>query len=219
MKKFIPAFLAKLENEAYLDQVYMNWQYGGLHYSDEVQIYSELTTDKNDYISKLRGVKYIGRGTFTDCAISNMTALIKAQAQAQLMPGGREAVNFAVVITDGHVTGNPCGGVKTQADRAQLAGIKLFSVAPSRDVYESGLREIANMPHELFRNAYSVTNPDDQTEIDQRTIDKIIQVMVSGWKRNKVSSFIKSNIQDFESKYSHFTTFDAKLLIILLCIQ
>lgn len=177
MKKFIPAFLAKLENEAYLDQVYMNWQYGGLHYSDEVKIYSELTTDKNKYISNLRDVKYIGRGTFTDCAISNMTAQIQAQTQAQLMPGGREAVNFAVVITDGHVTGNPCGGVKTQADRAQLAGIKLFSVAASRDVYESGLREIANMPHELFRNAYSVTNPDDQTEIDQRTIDKIIQVM------------------------------------------
>lgn len=177
MKKFIPAFLAKLENEAYLDQVYMNWQYGGLHYSDEVQIYSPLTTDKNDYISKLRGVQYIGRGTFTDCAISNMTAQIKAQTQAQMLPGGREAVNFAVVITDGHVTGNPCGGVKTQADKAQLAGIKLFSVAASRDVYESGLREIANMPHELFRNAYSVTDPADQTQIDERTIDKIIQVM------------------------------------------
>ncbi|CAJ0955046.1 unnamed protein product [Ranitomeya imitator] len=171
MKKFIPAFLAKLENEAYLDQVYLNWQYGGLHYSDEVQIFSKLTTDKNEYISKLRGVQYIGRGTFTDCAISNMTAQIKAQIQAQPPPpGGREPVNFAVVITDGHVTGNPCGGMKTQADRAQLA-------AASRDVYESGLREIANMPHELFRNAYSVTNPNDQTEIDQRTIDKIIQVM------------------------------------------
>ncbi|XP_075685666.1 collagen alpha-2(VI) chain [Rhinoderma darwinii] len=177
MKKFIPAFLAKLENEAYLDQVYMNWQYGGLHYSDEVQIFSQLTTDKNEYISKLRGVQYIGRGTFTDCAISNMTAQIKAQIQTQAGQGGREPVNFAVVITDGHVTGNPCGGMKIQADRAQLAGIKLFSVAASRDVYESGLREIANMPHELFRNAYSVTNPDDQTEIDQRTIDKIIQVM------------------------------------------
>ncbi|XP_073433619.1 collagen alpha-2(VI) chain [Dendrobates tinctorius] len=178
MKKFIPAFLAKLENEAYLDQVYLNWQYGGLHYSDEVQIFSKLTTDKNEYINKLRGVQYIGRGTFTDCAISNMTAQIKAQIQAQPPPpGGREPVNFAVVITDGHVTGNPCGGMKTQADRAQLAGIKLFSVAASRDVYESGLREIANMPHELFRNSYSVTNPNDQTEIDQRTIDKIIQVM------------------------------------------
>lgn len=177
MKKFIPAFLAKLENEAYLNQVVMNWQYAGLHYSDEVQIFSKFTTDKNDYITKLRGVQYIGRGTFTDCAISNMTAMIKAHTAAQTSSGGREAINFAVVITDGHVTGNPCGGMKTQADRAQLAGIKLFSVAASRDVYESGLREIANMPHELFRNAYSVIRPDDQTEIDQRTIDKIIQVM------------------------------------------
>lgn len=178
MKRFIPAFLAKLENAAYQDQILLNWVYGGLHYSDEVQIYSQLTADKNEYISRLRGIQYIGRGTFTDCAISNMTALIDAAIRAQATQG-QDVVNFAVVITDGHVTGNPCGGVKAQVEAAQSKGIKLFSVAASRDVYESGLREIASQPYELFRNAYTVTNPNDQTEIDQRTIDKIIQVMVS----------------------------------------
>ncbi|XP_063789350.1 collagen alpha-2(VI) chain isoform X1 [Pseudophryne corroboree] len=172
MKRFIPAFLGKLENVAYLDQVSLNWKYGGLHYSDEVQVYSKITEDKNEYIANLRKVQYIGRGTFTDCAISNMTAQILAQTQGQT-----NAVNFAVVITDGHVTGNPCGGVKNQVERAQGAGIKFFSVAASRDVYESGLREIANTPYELFRNSYSVTNPKDQTELNQETIDKIIQVM------------------------------------------
>ncbi|KAM9304742.1 collagen alpha-2(VI) chain [Gastrophryne carolinensis] len=176
MKRFIPAFLGKLENTLYQEQVDLSWQYGGLHFSDEVQIYSSLTSDKNEYITKLRGVQYIGRGTFTDCAISNMTAQIESQLQAQAGQPN-QPVNFAIVITDGHVTGNPCGGVKRQADRAQSLGIKLFSVAPSRDVYESGLREIANQPYELFRNAYTVTKPDDPTEIDQRTIDKIIQVM------------------------------------------
>ncbi|XP_053326429.1 collagen alpha-2(VI) chain isoform X2 [Spea bombifrons] len=169
MKRFIPIFLGKLESEAYLDQVMLSWQYGGLHYSDEVQIYSPLTTNKNDYIANLRKVQYIGRGTFTDCAISNMTAQIQAQ--------GGDAINFAVVITDGHVTGSPCGGMKMQAERARDAGIKLFSVAASRDVYESGLREIANLPHELFRNKYSVTTAADQTEINEETINKIIQVM------------------------------------------
>ncbi|XP_040213543.1 collagen alpha-2(VI) chain isoform X1 [Rana temporaria] len=176
MKRFIPAFLAKLENAAYQDQILLNWVYGGLHYSDEVQIYSQLTADKNEYISRLRGIQYIGRGTFTDCAISNMTALIDAAIRAQATQG-QDVVNFAVVITDGHVTGNPCGGVKAQVEAAQSKGIKLFSVAASRDVYESGLREIASQPYELFRNAYTVTNPNDQTEIDQKTIDKIIQVM------------------------------------------
>ncbi|XP_068101355.1 collagen alpha-2(VI) chain isoform X2 [Hyperolius riggenbachi] len=176
MKRFIPAFLSKLENAAYLDRVVMNWMYGGLHYSDVVEIYSQLTSDQKKYISDLRNVKYIGRGTFTDCAISNMTALIEAQIKEQAAQG-LQTVNFAVVITDGHVTGNPCGGVKKQADLAQSAGIKLFSVAASRDVYESGLREIANQPYELFRNSYSVTQQEDQTEIDHKTIDKIIQVM------------------------------------------
>lgn len=176
MKRFIPAFLDKLENAAYRDQILLNWVYGGLHYSDEVQIYSQLTADKTEYLSRLRGIQYIGRGTFTDCAISNMTALIDAAIRAQASQG-QDVVNFAVVITDGHVTGNPCGGVKAQVESAQSKGIKLFSVAASRDVYESGLREIASQPYELFRNAYTVTNPNDQTEIDQSTIDKIIQVM------------------------------------------
>uniref|UniRef100_A0A8C5QGG5 Collagen alpha-2(VI) chain n=1 Tax=Leptobrachium leishanense TaxID=445787 RepID=A0A8C5QGG5_9ANUR len=169
MKRFIPIFLGKLEDAAYLDQVSLSWKYGGLHYSDVVEQYSQLTTDKNKYISDLRKVKYIGRGTFTDCAIANMTAQIPAQND--------KVANFAIVITDGHVTGNPCGGVKHQADRARDHGIKLFAVAPSHNVYESGLREIANLPHELFRNSYSVTTAADQTEIDEKTIDKIIQVM------------------------------------------
>ncbi|XP_072274560.1 collagen alpha-2(VI) chain isoform X1 [Pyxicephalus adspersus] len=176
MKRFIPTFISKLENAAYRDQILLNWQYGGLHYSDEVKIYSQLTTDQREYITKLRGVQYIGRGTFTDCAISNMTSLIDAAIRNQASQG-QDVVNFAVVITDGHVTGNPCGGVKAQVEAAQSKGIKLFSVAASRDVYESGLREIASQPYELFRNAYTVTNPNDQTEIDERTIDKIIQVM------------------------------------------
>ncbi|KAM8933834.1 collagen alpha-2(VI) chain isoform 2-T2 [Pelodytes ibericus] len=169
MKRFIPIFLGKLENDAYLDQILLNWQYGGLHFSDVVEIYSQLTVNKNEYIEKLRQVEYIGRGTFTDCAISNMTAQIQAQ------PG--KSTNFAIVITDGHVTGNPCGGIKSQVDRARDAGIKLFSVAASHDVYESGLREISSTPYELFRNSYSVTSAADQTEIDEDTIDKIIQVM------------------------------------------
>ncbi|XP_018429238.1 PREDICTED: collagen alpha-2(VI) chain isoform X3 [Nanorana parkeri] len=176
MKRFIPAFLSKLENAAYRDQILLNWQYAGLHYSDEVQIYSQLTADQKEYITKLRGVQYIGRGTFTDCAIANMTSLLDAAIKAQA-DQGQQVVNFAVVITDGHVTGNPCGGMKAQVELAQSKGIKLFSVAASQSVYESGLREIASQPYELFRNAYTVTNPNDQTEIDQRTIDKIIQVM------------------------------------------
>lgn len=162
-------FINKLESELYQSQVYITWQFGGLHYSDVVEIYSPLTSSKDIYLTRLLAINYLGRGTFTDCAISNMTE----QIQTQMASG----VNFAIVITDGHVTGSPCGGMKVQAERARDMGIKLFAVAPSENVYEQGLREIANLPHELYRNNYAITQK-DTLEIDENTIDRIIQAMV-----------------------------------------
>lgn len=169
IKQFIPEFINKLENELYQNQIYITWQFGGLHYSDVVEIYSPLTSSKDIYLPRLSAINYLGRGTFTDCAISNMTE----QIQTQMASG----VNFAVVITDGHVTGSPCGGMKMQAERARDMGIKLFAVAPSKNLYEQGLREIANLPHELYRNNYAITQK-DTLNIDVNTIERIIQVMV-----------------------------------------
>ncbi|PKU38530.1 collagen alpha-2 chain isoform x2 [Limosa lapponica baueri] len=169
IKQFIPEFINKLETELYQNQVYITWQFGGLHYSDVVEVYSPLTSSKDIYLPRLSAINYLGRGTFTDCAISNMTE----QIQTQMASG----VNFAIVITDGHVTGSPCGGMKMQAERARDMGIKLFAVAPSQNVYEQGLREIANLPHELYRNNYAITQK-DTLNIDVNTIERIIQVMV-----------------------------------------
>uniref|UniRef100_A0A7M4EMM7 VWFA domain-containing protein n=1 Tax=Crocodylus porosus TaxID=8502 RepID=A0A7M4EMM7_CROPO len=171
MKEFIPEFISQLENEVYQGQVSMTWQFGGLHYSDVVEIYSPLTSSKDTYINKLRGISYIGRGTFTDCAISNMTD--------QIMKHTPHEVNFAVVITDGHVTGSPCGGMKMQADLARSKGIKLFAVAPSQLIFEPGLQEIANTPYELYRNNYATTKK-DALEVNDETIKKIIKVMSMG---------------------------------------
>ncbi|KAK4817768.1 hypothetical protein QYF61_026991 [Mycteria americana] len=168
IKRFIPVFIDKLESELYQNQVYITWQFGGLHYSDVVEIYSPLTSSKDIYLPRLSAINYLGRGTFTDCAISNMTE----QIQTQMASG----VNFAVVITDGHVTGSPCGGMKMQAERARDMGIKLFAVAPSENVYEQGLREIANLPHELYRNNYAITQK-DTLDTDVNTIERIIQAM------------------------------------------
>uniref|UniRef100_A0A8C3U6A7 VWFA domain-containing protein n=1 Tax=Catharus ustulatus TaxID=91951 RepID=A0A8C3U6A7_CATUS len=181
IKRFIPMFIDKLESELYQNQVYITWQFGGLHYSDVVEIYSPLTSSKDIYLPRLSAIKYLGRGTFTDCAISNMTQ----QIQTQMANG----VNFAVVITDGHVTGSPCGGMKMQAERARDMGIKLFAVAPSEKVYEQGLREIANLPHELYRNNYAITQR-DTLEIDVNTIDRIIQAMMLLIKGSPESIFI-----------------------------
>uniref|UniRef100_A0A8B9ZX07 Collagen alpha-2(VI) chain n=1 Tax=Anas zonorhyncha TaxID=75864 RepID=A0A8B9ZX07_9AVES len=168
IKQFIPQFIEKLENEVYQNQVSITWMFGGLHYSDVVEIYSPLTRSKDTYLAKLAAIQYLGRGTFTDCAISNMTQQFQSQAARD--------VKFAVVITDGHVTGSPCGGMKMQAERARDMGIKLFVVAPSEDVYEHGLREIASPPHDLYRSNYSITQKNALT-IDENTIERIIKAM------------------------------------------
>uniref|UniRef100_A0A8C3GDJ5 Collagen alpha-2(VI) chain n=1 Tax=Cairina moschata TaxID=8855 RepID=A0A8C3GDJ5_CAIMO len=168
IKQFIPQFIEKLENEVYQNQVSITWMFGGLHYSDVVEIYSPLTRSKDTYLSKLAAIQYLGRGTFTDCAISNMTQQFQSQTARD--------VKFAVVITDGHVTGSPCGGMKMQAERARDMGIKLFVVAPSEDVYEHGLREIASPPHDLYRSNYSITQKNALT-IDENTIERIIKAM------------------------------------------
>lgn len=168
IKDFVSKFIGRLKDELYQGNVEITWQFGGLHFSDVVKIYSDFTSNEAEYIARLKAIQYIGRGTFTDCALSNMTEQIKSRG----LPG----VNYAVVITDGHVTGSPCGGMKLQAEKARDAGIKLFAVAPSQNIYEQGLRDIASSPQELYRNGYAITEK-DSIRIDFNTTDRIIQVM------------------------------------------
>ncbi|XP_017744143.1 PREDICTED: collagen alpha-2(VI) chain [Rhinopithecus bieti] len=169
MKQFVPQFISQLQNEFYLDQVALSWRYGGLHFSDQVEVFSPPGSDRASFIKSLQGISSFRRGTFTDCALANMTEQIRQH-------GTKGTVHFAVVITDGHVTGSPCGGIKLQAERAREEGIRLFAVAPNRNLKEQGLRDIASTPHELYRNDYATMLP-DSTEIDQDTINRIIKVM------------------------------------------
>ncbi|MGH0120711.1 UNVERIFIED_CONTAM: hypothetical protein FKN15_031640 [Acipenser sinensis] len=169
IKSFSELFVKKLQEELYKDHITITWEFGGLHFSDEVKIYSQITSNSNEYIQRLRSIEYLGRGTFTDCALSNMTSQVVAQASPE------NRVRFAVVITDGHVTGSPCGGMKSRAESARDAGIRLFAVSPSTNKYESGLREIANSPVELYRNNYQATGATGEIHVE--TIDRIIKVM------------------------------------------
>lgn len=171
MRQFVKQFTSQLQDEAYLDQVVLSWRYGGLHFSDLVEVFSPPDSDRASFTRSLQGIQSFRRGTFTDCALANMTQEIRQHKS-------KGAVNFAVVITDGHVTGSPCGGIKLQAERAREEGIRLFAVAPRQNLLnEQGLRDIASMPLELYRNNYATMQPD--SEIDQDTINRIIKVMVS----------------------------------------
>lgn len=95
-------------------------------------------------------------------------------------PSYPNALRFAVVITDGHVTGNPCGGIKVSAERARDEGIRIFSVAASKNIDEMGMREIANSPGMVFRNDFmAVDLSQDRPTISTQTIDRIIKTMVT----------------------------------------
>lgn len=95
-------------------------------------------------------------------------------------PSYPKALRFAVVITDGHVTGNPCGGIKVAAERARDEGIRMFVVAASKNVEETGLREIANSPATVYRRDFmAVDLSQGRAIIHTDTIDRIIKTMVT----------------------------------------
>ena len=59
----------------------MTWNAGALHYSDEVQLVRELRDMQKDderrgLKTAVKNIKYIGKGTYTDCAIKRGIAEI-----------------------------------------------------------------------------------------------------------------------------------------------
>uniref|UniRef100_A0A8B9KLK5 Collagen alpha-2(VI) chain n=1 Tax=Astyanax mexicanus TaxID=7994 RepID=A0A8B9KLK5_ASTMX len=172
IKDFTVAFAQKLEDMDYRGLVQISWSVGGLHFSMRQEIISGIT-NKNDFIQRVKAIRYLGKGTFTDCAITNMTR------EMQRAPSKPNAKRFAVVITDGHVTGNPCGGVKVAAERARDEFIKIFVVAASKNLEETALREIANSPVGVYRSNYmAVDLTGARPVILTKTIDRIYEAML-----------------------------------------
>ncbi|KAJ8353804.1 hypothetical protein SKAU_G00213710 [Synaphobranchus kaupii] len=147
LKTFLKMFVEKLEATS-LRSSKVQWAYGGLHFSDRVEIFSQVTSDASIFLARAKAIRYIGRGTFIDCALRNMTE------QVRRVPQGKPRLQFAVVLTDGHVTGSPCGGVQQAAEAAKAAGMKIFVVATDQNTVESELKQIASPPAELYRKDY-----------------------------------------------------------------
>uniref|UniRef100_A0A672RS53 Collagen alpha-2(VI) chain n=1 Tax=Sinocyclocheilus grahami TaxID=75366 RepID=A0A672RS53_SINGR len=172
IKDFTAAFAGKLKDGNYKGLVQISWSVGGLHFSQQQEIISNITS-KDVFIESLKPITYLGKGTYIDCAITNMTQ------QLVRPPSKNNVTRFAVVITDGHVTGNPCGGIKVAAERARDEFIKIFAVASSRNLEETGLREIANSPAGVYRNKYmAVDLTGGRPVIVTSTIDRIYDTMV-----------------------------------------
>uniref|UniRef100_A0A8C1UXC8 Collagen alpha-2(VI) chain n=1 Tax=Cyprinus carpio TaxID=7962 RepID=A0A8C1UXC8_CYPCA len=171
VKEFTTAFAKKLDKVTHKGLVQISWSVGGLHFSQNWVNISNITS-KEEFINELKPIKYLGKGTYIDCAITNMTKKMLDTASSS------NAKRFAVVITDGHVTGNPCGGIKVAAEQARDNLIKIFAVASSRNLEEAGLREIANSPAGVYRNNYMAV---DLTGLGpvivHSTIDRIYDTM------------------------------------------
>uniref|UniRef100_A0A3P8VN63 Collagen alpha-2(VI) chain n=1 Tax=Cynoglossus semilaevis TaxID=244447 RepID=A0A3P8VN63_CYNSE len=171
IKEFTKIFAQKLADEEYNGQIQISWSIGGLHFSQTQIVFSPFTTREN-FIRSLTGISYLGKGTYIDCALKNMTHLLTQHYS------GTKAVLFSVVITDGHVTGSPCGGIKAMAEGARERGIHVFSVAASRNIDHLGMREIASTPSELYRDDYiAVDIVNGRPKIKTESIERIIKAM------------------------------------------
>ncbi|XP_053322720.1 collagen alpha-2(VI) chain-like [Spea bombifrons] len=165
LKIFVSTFVTKLQGVK-IRGSQVKWKYGALHFSDHVESIIGLTEETSAFITAINMVKYIGRGTYVDCALNNMTEAIQRESEGD--------IKFAIVLTDGHITGNPCGGIIHAAETMRTANVKTFVVATSRDTMESELLTIASSPAEIYRNNY-LANPSNQRD---STISTIINLMV-----------------------------------------
>lgn len=172
---FTKKFVEKLQDQEYKGKVKITWSVGGLHFSMKQEIISGLTT-KDGFINKLKQIQYLGKGTFIDCALNRMSEEIMISSDPT---PNIKTQRFAVVITDGHVTGSRCKGIKVAAERARDMGIKIFSIASSDKMEKIGLREIANSPAEVYRNDYmAVDLSKGRPELLTHHIDRIYNTMV-----------------------------------------
>uniref|UniRef100_A0A8K9WTT1 VWFA domain-containing protein n=1 Tax=Oncorhynchus mykiss TaxID=8022 RepID=A0A8K9WTT1_ONCMY len=127
IKQFALDFVDLLNTRYYSCERNLTWSVGVLHYSDEVKVMRELTSTKEaqgraQLKRAIQDIRYIGKGTHTDCAISVATG--------QLMTGSPLHGNkYMVVVTDGHPLDGykePCGGVAHTVSEARAMNINIF---------------------------------------------------------------------------------------------
>ncbi|KAG7273486.1 hypothetical protein CRUP_015862 [Coryphaenoides rupestris] len=72
IKDFTKQFVDQLQDMRHPCDRYLTWNSGALHYSDEIILVKELvdlSTKRKELKQEIDGIKYIGKGTHTDCAI------------------------------------------------------------------------------------------------------------------------------------------------------
>lgn len=178
IKSFTNRFIDELKNMRHRCDRTLTWNSGALHYSDEVIVVrelSDLSTDRQALKNDINGIDFIGKGTYTDCAIK--------RGLSELLVGGSHyhENKYIVVVTDGHpITGykEPCGGVQEAANEAKQHGVKVFAVAISPDQEDTRLSLIAT--DQTYRQNF--TAADDARSTQMGTIRTIIDMITNETK-------------------------------------
>uniref|UniRef100_A0A3Q3ECC3 Collagen, type VI, alpha 1 n=1 Tax=Labrus bergylta TaxID=56723 RepID=A0A3Q3ECC3_9LABR len=176
IKAFTNRFIDELKDRHRCDRI-LTWNSGALHYSDDVKMVrelSDLNRDREALKKDILDIEYIGKGTYTDCAIK--------RGLAELLVGSHYHENkYIVVVTDGHpITGykEPCGGVQEAANEAKQHGVKVFAVAISPDQEDTRLSLIAT--DQTYRQNF--TAADDSRSTHMGTIRTIIEIITNETK-------------------------------------
>ncbi|KAM6918309.1 collagen alpha-1(VI) chain [Xenentodon cancila] len=173
IKEFTKRFIDELQDMRHKCERVLTWNSGVLHYSDEVILVQELSdmhSKRQTLKNNVDGITYIGKGTYTDCAIK--------RGIAELLIGGSHyhENKYIVVVTDGHpITGykEPCGGVQEAANEAKQHGVKVFAVAISPDQEDTRLSVIAT--DQTYRQNFTAADETRSTKI--KTIRSIIDII------------------------------------------
>uniref|UniRef100_A0A803VKD0 Collagen alpha-1(VI) chain n=1 Tax=Ficedula albicollis TaxID=59894 RepID=A0A803VKD0_FICAL len=180
VKDFTNRFIDKLTRRYYRCDRNLVWNAGALHYSDEVVLIKSLTpmpSGQSELKNRVSAVNYIGKGTYTDCAI-------KRGIEELLIGGSHHKENkYLIVVTDGHPLEGykePCGGLDDAANEAKLLGIKVFSVAISPNHLDQRLNIIAtdHAYRRNFRGGGGGGGPTREMDVEE-TINTIIDMIVS----------------------------------------
>ncbi|XP_075684628.1 collagen alpha-2(VI) chain-like [Rhinoderma darwinii] len=147
---------------------HIQWKYGALQFSNIVKPISNFTDEASAFIAAANKLKYMGRGSIVDCAVKAATEAIQNES------GASRGITFAIVLSDGHSTGNSCGGIFEASEALKTAGVKIFVVAINQNPVESEILTIASYPAEIYRDSYLANISKDRN----RKISRMIDIMV-----------------------------------------
>ncbi|XP_026077338.1 collagen alpha-1(VI) chain-like isoform X2 [Carassius auratus] len=175
IKRFTNRFIDQLKDISQPCSRFLTWNSGALHYSDDTELVMGLVdvkTHRSELKAAIDRISYIGKGTYTDCAIKEGIAeLVKA--------GSHYHQNkYIVVVTDGHpLTGykEPCGGIQEATNEAHQHGIKVFAVAISPDQEDTRLSIIATDKN--YRQNFTAADP--YRSLQSTTINTIIEMITN----------------------------------------